>query len=215
MNYLQAVNSVLRRLREEEVDSVSETLYSKLIGDFVNDAKQLVQDAADWSGLRTTLTATTSDGVFNYALTGSKNNIKILDVINDTQNHFMVYKDSYWMDNVFLNTTPNSGSPYYYSFNGLDANGDTLVDLYPIPDGVYSLRFNAIIRNDELVEDTDQIVIPTLPVVHLALAMAARERGETGGTSTPEYFAIADKYLSDAIALDLNKNPEQLVFREV
>lgn len=215
MNYLQAVNSVLRRLREEEVDSVSETLYSKLIGDFVNDAKQLVQDSADWSGLRTTLTVTTSEDIFNYGLTGSQNNIKLLDVLNDTQNNFMQYRDTYWFDNVFLNNTPAKGAPYYFSFNGVDSNGDTLVDVYPIPDGVYDLRFNVILRNDELVEDTDQIVIPNLPIVHLALAMAARERGETGGTSTPEYFAIADKYLSDAIALDLNKNPEQLVYREV
>ena len=36
--------------------------------------------------------------------------------------------------------------------------------------------------------------------------------GETGGTSTPEYFAIADKYLSDAIALDAQKHPEETIF---
>ena len=41
MTYLQLVNSVLRRLRENEVDTVPETSYSVLIGDFVNDAKQL------------------------------------------------------------------------------------------------------------------------------------------------------------------------------
>ena len=41
MTYLQLVNSVLRRLRENEVDTVAETSYSALIGDFVNDAKQI------------------------------------------------------------------------------------------------------------------------------------------------------------------------------
>ena len=43
MTYLDLVNNVLRRLREDEVSSVSESSYSKLVGDFVNDAKQFVE----------------------------------------------------------------------------------------------------------------------------------------------------------------------------
>jgi hypothetical protein len=89
---LQLVNAVLRRLREPEVDSVDENSYSKLIGDIVNDAKKLVEAAWDWSALRTTLTITTSEGVFSYILSGSQNNIKELNVINDTSNHVMTYQ---------------------------------------------------------------------------------------------------------------------------
>jgi hypothetical protein len=65
MTYLQLVNSVLRRLREDEVSSVSQNSYSKLIGEFVNDAKRSVEDAYDWTALRTTLTVTTDDTTFN------------------------------------------------------------------------------------------------------------------------------------------------------
>ena len=215
MTYLELVNAVLRRLRVTEVGTVTQTEYSAMIGDFVNDSKSSIQDAWDWSALRTTLTVTTSVGVFNYALTNSQNNIKLIDVINDTSNNFMTYKTSSWMNNVFLNETPTTSSPTYYSFNGVDSNGDTLVDIYPIPDAVYSLRFNSILRTPDLVNDTDQLVIPSRPVIHTALALAARERGETGGTSTAEYFAIADNFLSDAIALDANRHPEELVFRVV
>ena len=50
------------------------------------------------------------------------------------------------------------------------------------------------------------------PVIHMAIALLARERGETGGTSTAEYFALADKYLSDAIDLDAQKHPEETIF---
>ena len=84
MTYLQLVNSVLRRLREDEVTSVSQNSYSKLIGEFVNDAKRTVEDSYDWTALRTTLTVTTDDTTFNYVLTGSQNRMKLLDVINDT-----------------------------------------------------------------------------------------------------------------------------------
>ena len=40
MTYLQLVNSVLRRLREEETASVENATdsYVKLVGEFVNDA---------------------------------------------------------------------------------------------------------------------------------------------------------------------------------
>ena len=215
MTYLELVNAVLRRLRITEVGSVNETAYSAMVGDFVNDSKSMVEDAHDWSALRTTLTVTTSEDIFNYALTGSQNNIKMLDVINDTSNNFMTYRPSTWMNNVFLNETPTTGSPTYYSFNGVDSNGDTLVDIYPIPDAVFALRFNCILRNPDLVEDTDQLVIPSRPVAQAAVALAARERGETGGTSTAEYFAIAVSFLSDAIALDANRHPEDLIFRVI
>jgi hypothetical protein len=211
MTYLELVNSVLRRMREDEVSSVTENTYSKMVGDFVNDAKNLVETSWDWSGLRT-LTITTSADIFNYVLTGSKNRVKALDVINDTSNNFMEYRPSTWFNDKYLNQDPVSGSPEYYTYNGVNSDGDTQVDIYPKPDGVYAIRFNCILRNPELSADIDQLVIPSMPVIHLAIALLARERGETGGTSTPEYFAIADKYLSDAIALDAQKHPDEVVW---
>ena len=61
MTYLQIVNNILKRLRERTVASVEESTYSKLIGVLVNDALIDVESAWHWSGLRTTLTATTSN----------------------------------------------------------------------------------------------------------------------------------------------------------
>jgi len=212
MTYLNLVNNVLRRLREDEVSSVQDTTYSKLVGDFVNDAKRMVEDAWDWSALRTTLTVTTSAGTFNYVLTGSQNRIKVLDVLNDSSNLFMTYQTAHWFNDAYLNQSPVSGIPEYYTYNGVDSNGDTQVDLYPKPDDTYSIRFNCILRSDDLSADEDTLAVPAQPVIHLAVALLARERGETGGTSAPEYFGIADKYLSDAIALDAQKHPEEVIW---
>ena len=212
MTYLNLVNNVLRRLREDEVSSVTDNTYSKLVGDFVNDAKKIVESAWDWSALRTTLTITTTADIFNYVLTGSQNKIKALDVINDTSNIFMQYNTQHWFNDKYLNQDPVSGAPEYYTYNGVDSSGDTQIDIYPKPDGVYTLRFNCILRNDDLSADTDTLAIPSQPVIHMAIALLARERGETGGTSAPEYFGIADKYLSDAIALDALKHPEEVIW---
>ena len=215
MTYLELVNGVLRRLRESTVGSVTQNTYSELIGDMVNDAKRIVEDAWDWSALRSTLTATTTAGAFNYVLTGSGNRIKLIDVVNDTSNWFLTYKDSHWMTNAYLNQEAPSGAPRYFTFNGVDANGDTQVDLYPKPDGAYTIRFNCILRQDDLVNDTDQLLVPHMPVVHLAFAMAARERGETGGRSAGELMGFAQSYLSDAVALDAQKHPEETVYMAV
>ena len=65
MTYLNMVNNILKRLRERQVSSVTENSYSALIGVLINDAKKEVEDSWDWSALRTTLTATTSDGVYS------------------------------------------------------------------------------------------------------------------------------------------------------
>lgn len=212
MTYLNLVNNVLRRLREDEVATVSESTYGKMVGDFVNDAKKMVEDAWDWSALRTTLTVTTTADVFNYTFVGSQNKIKVLHAYNDTDNWNMEYQTPIWFDEQYMQGSPQSGSPRYYVFNGVDSNGDTQIDVYPKPDAAYTLRFNSVLRNDDLSADSDTLFIPSQPVVHLAIAMLARERGETGGTSAPEYFGIADKYLSDAIALDAQKHPEETIW---
>jgi len=212
MTYLNIVNNVLRRMREEEVTSVSSTTYSKMVGDFVNDAKRMVEDAWDWSALRTTLTITTTEDVFNYTLTGSQNRIKALNVINDTANLFMEYKTATFFDEAYLISDPRKSAPTYYTYNGVDSDGDTQIDIYPTPDKAYTIRFNCVKRGADLSADDDVMNIPSMPVIHLAIALLARERGETGGTSAPEYFTIANQYLSDAIALDAQKHPEEVVF---
>ncbi len=65
--YLSLVNSVLRRLREDEVSGVTNTAYSKMVGDFVNDAKTQVANAHDWSTLRTTVVVPTVEGTTEYS----------------------------------------------------------------------------------------------------------------------------------------------------
>lgn len=214
MTYLQLVNSVLRRMRENEVTSFENSTdsYVKLIGEFVNDARRIVEDAWDWSALRKTITVTTSNTEFSYSITGTNNSFKILDVINDTSNLFMRPASSSWMNNAYLIQEPISGSPEYYSWNGVDASGNALVDVYPKPDQAYTLRFNIVDRGDPFTADADKLVVPSSPVIQYAVALAARERGETGGTSAQELFALADTTLADAVAFDAARFPSETVW---
>jgi hypothetical protein len=215
MTYLNLMNNVLRRLREEETTSVTGTTYVKMVGDFINDAKKLVEEATDWSALRDTIVVTTAASDNSYSLTGSSDNVKVMSVLNDTKNCFMDYQTKDWFNEQIYLLNASEGAPLYYTYNGLDANGDTEVLVSPKPDGVYSLRFNVVKRQADLSTSTDVILVPSQPVIHYAVALLARERGETGGTSTAEYFSIADKYLSDAIAIDAAKHPEEMIFRTI
>jgi|TARA_R110000796_G_C14349181_1_gene411352 hypothetical protein len=215
MNYLAAINSVLVRLRERTVESVNENEYSSLVGVLINDSLQQVEQAWDWSALRTSLTVTTTSGIFNYELNGSQNSIKVLDAVNATNQDVVQYQTAAWFNKRYLTQTPETGSPRYYSFNGTGTDGDTLVDLYPKPDGVYSLRFNVVQRSLDLAAEADKITVPFRPVVLLAYAKAVEERGEDNGQTGNTAYIAANASLSDAIALDASKHPEELEWYSV
>jgi hypothetical protein len=215
MTYLELVNKVLLRLRERQVGSVNENTYSKLIGQFVSDAQQEVEQAWDWSALRTTLTANTTANVFSYELNTAASSFEILTVINDTDNFFMDYKTFREFDNLFLNNTPATGSPKYFSWNGVSSDGDPLVDIYPIPDGVYTLRFNITRRSPEFTSDSTETLVPYKPIEMLAYAKAVEERGEDGSQSAQSAYRTAERVLSDAIAFDATRHPEELIYAPV
>jgi len=72
-----------------------------------------------------------------------------------------------------------------------------------------------VLRTADMTENTDTMSIPSSPVIQIATALGARERGETGGTSSAELFALADRTLSDAIALDAARHPEETIWTTV
>jgi hypothetical protein len=209
MNFISLVNSVLRRLRETEVSSVADNAYSKLIGEFINDAKRQVEDAYPWNALSDTLTASTADGIFNYILVGSGQRFRVIDVLNDTSNIVVQNATTRWMNDQFLLTAAQKGSPAYYNFNGTNSNGDTQVDLYPIPNGAYDIRFNVIKPQVALVADADVLLVPSEPVIFNAAARAIAERGEDGGILAGEMAYIYNQSLADAIAIESGRYIEE------
>jgi hypothetical protein len=154
MNYLDLVNDVLIRLREDEVTATTDTPYAKLIGKFVNDAKRIVDADA------------------------------------------------------------TKGSPAYYNFNGVDL-GDTQVDLYPIPDGVYNIYFNVFKPQNALSAGSDELLVPSEPVIKYAYAMAVAERGEDGGLAAQEATALADASLADHIAMAAHRQNDEYIWHQV
>jgi hypothetical protein len=208
-NYLELTNDVLIRLREPEASSVSDNAYVKLIARYINDSKRQVEDAYNWNALSETLSADTSVDLFNYVLEGTGQRFRVIDVLNDTSNFVMRNANTRWMNEQFLLATPPRGAPMYYNFNGTNSDGDTQVDLFPIPDGVYNIRFNVIRPQVELVANADKLLVPHEPVVLGALARAQAERGEDGGVQSAETYALFKQSLADAIGLESARYVEE------
>jgi hypothetical protein len=183
-----------------------------MIGDFVNDAKRNVEDSYNWNALYDTLSATTTSDVFNYVLTGSGQRFRVVDILNDTSNWFLQEKSTQWFDQQFLLTTPVKGSPQYYNFNGVNVNGDTQVDLFPIPNGAYDIRFNVVLPQPDLTSNTTVLKVPHEPVIFLAYAKALAERGEDGGLASSEAAQLYRQSLADAIALESGRYGEESQF---
>ncbi len=212
MTYLQLINDVLIRLRETQVSTNAETSYSALVGKFVNDAKRQIEDAYAWNVLGTTITVTTTPGTYIYSLTGAGQKFQVQDVINATANVGMTNIGFVEMNRFQNFTTPASGIPEYYSFDGVDGNGDAQVVLYGRPDGVYSIPFSLTVPQAALAADNTLVKVPDSLVVQNAYSRALVERGEDGGLNSSEAYQMYRSMLSDYIALEGTRFPEQQEF---
>ena len=212
MTYLELVNDVLIRLREPSVTTVTANDYSTLIGKFVNDAKRQIEDAYAWNVLGTTITISTTAGTYSYALTGSGQKFQVLDVLNVTSNLGMRNIDFVSMNRKQNFSTPVSGIPSEYSFDGVNASYDTKVMLYPRPDGVYSIPFSLTVPQATLSSDSTVVLVPDVLVSQNAYARALIERGEDGGFNSSEAFLLYKSMLSDYIALEGTRYPENQEF---
>lgn len=208
MTYLELINDVLVRLRETTVSTNAETSYSTLIGKFVNDAKRQVEDSFAWNVLGQTITVTTVASTASYSLTGVGQKFQIQDAINVTSNVSL-----YMIDFVSMNRKQNftplvNAIPTEFIFDGVDASGDTKVTLYPVPDNVYSLKFSVTVPQATLSADGTSVKVPDVLVAQNAYARALVERGEDGGLTSSEAYALYRGMLSDHIALEGTRYPE-------
>lgn len=221
MTYIDLVNKVLRRLREEEVSSVTETDYVKFVGEMVNETKREVEDAWDWTVLRQQISITTAAGDFDYTLTGAGNRFRVLrepetgapSVYNTTDQYRMMERSPQWIRRIQGTSTVSQQDPSYYAFEGQDSNGDPNVLLYATPDGVKTIEFNLIVPQATLTANTNDMDVPEWPVIIGSWARCISERGEDGGTSYNEADAMYRSALNDAIAQDAGRTNDETVWK--
>lgn len=205
--YVQMVNEVLARLREDQVSTVTQTTYSTMIGHFVNDVKRQVEEAWEWDALNTTLTITTSSGTSTYTITGCGTRQKGIsaNITTSGRQATLRQRSMKWIQDQQQLTTTTNNVPSYYGWNGSDGT-DSKVELFPTPDGTYTIAFNMNVPQVSLSADADVILVPSEVVVQGAYARALAERGEDGGLATSEAYGLYRGVLADRIAIEQTRN---------
>lgn len=203
------INEVLIRLREDTIptdwsgainDSSTLTDYQKVIGALVNDTKRNVESYHDWMVLRETIDITTVPGTRNYSL-ASGQEIKILDVINQTQGNHLAQVNSRHMNSLKY-PNENSGDPVYYAFNGADSSNNLKIDFEPKPNEAHTISFDIVKYQDSLTLANTVIKVPEQPIILGTWMRAVAERGEDGGTQTSIIAKEYGEALNQAIIKD-------------
>lgn len=214
---LQLVNGVLERLRETTVSAVSDNAYSKLIGKWVNDAKREVEDKSDWTSLRSGKSVVTVVDQIQYAITGTSKRSRILrfpmprhiwtggwvDGWNDTHDSPLWRMDRGSFETLRFMGNTQASNPIYFTEAGWNASDELLIDLWPTPSAIDTLRFIVLVPQAPLSADGDLLTVPDDAVELLAYAKAVRERGEDAGESAAVAYEEARVELARQISFDM------------
>jgi len=215
MTYLEMVNAVMRRLREDEVTTMAATSYSKLIRDFVKEAVQEVEGSRNWNALRTTLEIATVAGSYTYSMTDVPPEFAIQVIHVDGDDYDLTKApSSSWLTHQYLSNT-DQDKPRYYDVNGVDSNGNPILNVWPVPDAAYTMYVALKQRTTDDPSDTTMIVLPSRPVLLRAFMFALEERGDSGGDSL---LLLEQRYrdaLGTAAQYDMLLNEDESEWIEV
>lgn len=237
MTYKELVNSILAKLREDQISSVQESDYSKLVGSFVNDAKRIVEDAWPWRALRRTVNIPITAGSATYDLEDYLT-IEGNDQVNERAR---IYRDPQtslpnivvttsgrerelelcpisqdYLTNIIAQNQNSSGTLYGITLtaNPGPVASKTNIRVATIPSVVVdneTIRIMLVNPQNDLAGDSENMLIPSGPVIQLAYLYCLYERGEEIGENlglTDEKAAAA---LADAISLDSQDTSESVI----
>lgn len=210
MTYLQLVNAVLKKLRKDQVTTFNETTYSTLIGEFINEAKQEIEDSWNWTALRSVLSITTAASDNSYTISGTNDRTVIISpMVNDTNDNYIYKRNWQWMQQIQFIATVQEESPVYWAPNG-QTSDELDVLFYPTPNAVETIRVFAKVPQDDFSADATELTIPDRPVILGAYMRAIDERGEDGGTALTTAVRNYERSWGDAIVQDVNNTVGEL-----
>lgn len=225
MTYLQAINEVLKRLREDTVGTVDYSSYSSLISTFVNDAKREVENAWNWRVLMQEFhLATINGGSLDYDIEGliepearlAYDDCKkpmVYDVTENDELQLEQYSYDRWVRRYKIDPDglAENHKPSFFAVNK-DSDSQWRIYFDGAPDVYRHYKIWFYVPQDELTLANTEILVPWRPVVHLALLYALDERGEEIGEPGSKAWRRFDKSLGDAIAMDSVGDSSKITF---
>lgn len=236
--YLQVINEVLRELRETEV-TVLTANYTKLIGQFVNQAREVVEDAHEWSSLYVDLTFSTVLDQQNYDLsavgttpvittssTGRFANDRsriaydvamrplVYDITSSTAPVRLaeLSRTQQYDAGIMAGQNLSRLAPTMFSFHR--PNGVETLTLLNPPPASKAMKVRLWIPQTDLTATGDTVLVPWRPVALLATAFALDERGEELGIDGNKVVAQAKGALQQAIERDQSSAAPRTYFAD-
>lgn len=208
--FLQLVNKVLVALREDQVAGFSSEPYTSMIQQFVNQAKEEIEDVGPWQSLRTEIAFSSAASTTTATVTGTTDRSYVL---LDSEGRGMVFKTATGEECQIpvipieqlrrLRLGSDATTTQEPSFVAFVSDGTNLIaHFYPTPDAVYAYKGVFVVPQADLSDETDTLTIPQHPVVRKAIFYAMDERGSEFAGRLEVEAARADAALSAAILRD-------------
>lgn len=217
LTYLQIVNRVLQRMREATVATPTETMYSTLIANLVNQVKSEMERAWYWQALRDTYAVTAVDQTTSYAFTGAGPEAVVLDGWNTTTPLPLLRGTNTDFNDKFFNVqTVQTGPITQYLPAGVNADYDLKIDTWPKPvtgsGAGDALKFTLYVPQAELSDGGDIPLVPQSVLVEETVARAMIERGDEAAPKpdVPGDPFIMHNLLSAAISRDAGHADEDM-----
>jgi hypothetical protein len=218
--YRTILNRVLRTLREDEVDASETTLtddYHKLVGTFVNQIKEEVEEAHMWRDLQQQHTATVLASTQSATIISATDRSRVVHAKSESGPVALVFDVTTATAPFPLQEVPLAELEYRIAqdspgtatspvmFAVLAGTDETLqIKVYPKPTVNRSITLQMVTPQARLADDDldDVVLVPARPIEMGAIWYALEERGEELGTNalfTEERFRAA---LDNAVAAD-------------
>jgi hypothetical protein len=215
LTFLQIINRVLVRLREDEVAAYNSTTYSSFIANLVNQVKSEIEDAWYWHALRDSYTVNATNPNASYSLDGAGSKAIILEGWNRTHGSEITKSTNRKFNRLFFGTpsgtSVQTGIVDKYVQTGLDDAYDIKVDVYPVPDSNQTLVFNVYVPQDDLAADATVPLVPQNVLIEEVIARALVERGEEGAPQAmPGQTFLRSDLLAAAVAADAQSDPTEM-----
>lgn len=194
--YLQAINKVLRNLREETVTTLAAD-YTLQIGDYVNQAKEEVDRAAQWTSYYSVVSdVTISANAFSGTITGTDDarstvwrdpatGCAFIFDITDSSDPIDISNNerslSWWTKHRYLEPNQTVADVNFWAVGRTSDNDSLTLYTWPAPSAEKTVQIAMWIPAGELTATTDEILVPSTPIILGATWFALLERGEELG----------------------------------
>lgn len=228
---LDIINKVLIGLRQDRL-AVSTTevssKYGLLIHQYVNEAKEEVEEAWQWHALRQTITVTGSAGVYEYTLTsvgdadvdtnersrllyqregggeyagrGWGDQPQVWDTTDQAERR-LTERSWEFVERLHITDDDEQNDPCYFALRNNGSNLELMV--WPTPADARTFVLRVYVPEPEIASDAlgTTITVPQRPVYMKALLKANAERGEE--LAAPN--GISEESYIDALAVAIQR----------